>query len=191
MTKSNDMPGDGTSPSKDDVVLASSSFPAPLSRRATAKKKDQRVKRALGALRRSAPWLRASDTIVARNFVRLEILAATAHERVRKDGAFDSAGFPTPAADFLRRISLALTKVGASLGLTPQARIELDNGGIKTVMLVQTHEETRQEMTARAQVMAAALQILDEQGVTLNLPQAEQAFIETTATTDDGEDGCE
>ena len=39
-------------------------------------------------------------------------------------------------------------------------------------MFVQTSEETPQELTGRAKVMAAALQILDEQGVALNLPQA-------------------
>ena len=67
---------------------------------------------------------------------------------------------------------MALTKVGASLALTPQARVDLENGGVRTVMFVQTSEETPQELTGRAKVMAAALQILDEQGVALNLPQA-------------------
>jgi hypothetical protein len=179
------LPGEGALPSDGAEFLPASSSPAPLSRRLTAKKKDQRLKRAVGALRRAAPWLKSSDTVVLRNFARLEFLAAAAHERVRKDGAFDEFGFPTPSAEYLRRLTLAVTRVGADLGLTPRSRVELNNGGVKTILI---ETEQKEDMAGRAQVMAEAVRLLAASGITVRLPKPEQQAIETSATTevDDG-----
>jgi hypothetical protein len=101
--------------------------PRPGSAAARRKVKQQR-NRALRNLRKVAPWLQPSDMFVARAFVRNEVMSDAIQARLKAEGYFDEAGNPRPAAEFLRRLSLANTRIAAELGLTVRSRVEIQAG---------------------------------------------------------------
>jgi hypothetical protein len=123
--------GDHTDRSNGDKYAATAALPLPSSvlRSPRAVKRDQRLKRRRGMIRRAAPWLQPSDCLVVpQALARLMILADQVYERLQAQGLFDENGDPRPGVDQLRRIALAEEKLAASLGLTVKSRTELQSG---------------------------------------------------------------
>lgn len=108
--------------------MSDSGVPAPISRAAVKRKRDERVRRRARRLRTAAPWVgepRYSHLI--QRYSALGVLFDSLCENARRFGLVNDLGEPRPILDSIRRMAGTLLAYDREMLLTP-----LSSTGVRT-----------------------------------------------------------
>ncbi|MGC1811185.1 MAG: hypothetical protein WA721_14645 [Candidatus Binataceae bacterium] len=102
--------------------MSDGGVPAPISRAAVKRKRDERVRRRVRLIRREASWLdeRKFARLLQRH-ASLGIIFDQLCENVRRFGLVNDLGEPRAIVDSIRRLGQTLLSFDRELGLTPMS----------------------------------------------------------------------
>jgi hypothetical protein len=124
---------------------------APASRSRKVAKRDHRVRRLAGHLRKVMPWLAEPDSPAVVAWAELEVLAREAYSKLRETGILTDSGEPRQLLESYQRLRKTQLSYERELGMTPRSRAEI-SGGTSRVTIDAVAERVRRIHAARNEV---------------------------------------